>query len=201
MLVSKGPRGTNHCPQVNKPLSSPCLIPGPTPHTQCTEEEGMPGPGAFTRQSCSHFFLPGHYNRRVELGRPPRAPCEAPTCSALVCVLERGQLDCTNASMEMLLKCCNSQLCGARECRCRDINNNTRHKIPATQNQSRPLPLHLRTPPGEGFIHMETHTSTKPPAVVTQLHMASSTRVAHSRAQKLLFDRSTMISSLSLLRS
>lgn len=122
----------------------------------------------------------------------------APVRSALACVLERGQLDSMNASMEMLLKCCNSQLCGAQECRCKDINNNTGHKIPATQNQSGPLPLHLHAAPGVEFIHVETRTSTKPPAVVTQLHVPSATRVAHSRAQRLLSNLRTIISSISL---
>lgn len=160
----------------------------------------LQGQGPFQGNVFPTSSFPKHSNRRLEPGWPPRAPTVAPAHSALACVLERGQLDCMNASMEMLLKCCNSQLCGAQECRCRDINNNTGHKIPATQNQSSPFPVYLHTVPGEGFIPMETHTSTKPPAAVSQLHMASTTRVAHSRAWRLLFDLSTIISSVSLLR-
>lgn len=148
--MSKGPRRTNPYPQVkSQPHASFVPLTYNIPRRRERQAQGpLQGRGVST------VSFPGLSNWWVEPVRPPRALSAAPAPSALACVLERGQLDCTNASMEMLLKCCNSQLCGAQERRCTDINNNTGHKIPATQNQSISLPLHLHTAPGARFILM-----------------------------------------------
>lgn len=123
-------------------------------------------------------------------------------CPAVACVPERGQLNCTTASMEMLLKHCISQhVCGSQECRCRDINNNIGHKIPAAQNQS---------------ISLSTSTQLRRmdyPPVATHLHEATCS--GHAALTRLLPHAwpphvltapsvtsalTTIISSLSLLR-
>lgn len=136
---------------------------------------------ALHRAKWSLLLPPRVCNRWVEPPRPPRALAAAPAHSS-GCVPRGGQLGCTDASMEMLLKCCNSQPCGSQERRCRDINNNTGHRIPASQKQSASLPLHLRTAPVMKLFTCRHTPTGSHLQQARSLHMASSTRVAHTHA-------------------
>lgn len=137
-------RRTNHCPQVNSQPCVPFLVLVPAPHTHCAQEEG-PLEGRVAFISASSGSNSGW--------RGSQGPVSCIAHPAMAYELERGQLKCTTASREMLSKCCISQhLFVSLECRWRNINNNTGHKIPATQHQSVSLFLHLHTAPQDGFF-------------------------------------------------
>lgn len=95
-------------PKKDKPLSPSEYPPPPLPGTcSCSshykKEDGTPGPGAFIRQSA--FISSSLWAAVVGWSRWDHpGPYLLHSSPALACVLERGQLDCTKASMEMLWK-------------------------------------------------------------------------------------------------